>query len=524
MTIRDVIEQAAQKGNNNTYLFWEDQEISFAEFDATVNRVANGLRSLGVNKGDKICLLMHNCPEFLYSWFGANKIGAVMVPVNTAFKNEETKYIVTHSEAKVLITQPSFTEMVRAIRGDCKHLQTVICMGEQSNSGVVPYAQLLEGAPVLGPVELDEEDIAAYVYTSGTTGFPKGAMLPHRSYVCTGEGFAFWFKLTQEDRIINHNPLFHANAQCYATMGSLVAGVPMILMEKFSVSKFWDEARRYRATVSTALAAPLLIKNPPSDRDTDHPIRVFFNILSPEFRKRFNVKVITGFSMTETMVGCLCNIPEVEEQRGSWNYAGVIGLGAPHPDPKKNTEAKVVDENDNETPVGQIGELAIRGPAVMKGYFKNPQETAKALRDGWMHTGDAAFKRDDGLIYFFGRKKDIIRVSGENVSPAEIENVINTNPKVMESACLGVPSPIRGEEIKAYVVLKSGESLDQQEIVDWCRTRLAYFKVPRYVEYRTGLPKTAATNRVQKHVLKAEKADLTEGCYDRGEKPAWYHS
>ena len=525
MNIREVIEQAAAKGKNATYLFFEDQETSFEEFHSKVNQVANGLASSGLNRGEKVCLMLPNCPEFLYSWFGANKLGAVMVPVNTAFKTEEVKYIVTHSEAKVMITHPSFLEMIKAIRKDCNDLETLVCLGENLDSNVIPFSDLLHNSPILPPLKIDDEEIAAYVYTSGTTGFPKGVMLPHRSFVNTGEAFGLWFRLTPQDRIINHNPLFHANAQCYATMGSLVAGIPLILVEKFSVSKFWDEARRYGATIATAFGTPLLMKQPKSARDTGHSIRMFFFNQPVEFRERFNVRVNGGFSMTESMSGCLLAVSDLEQARGvRLDDIRCIGTGAPHPDPKKDTEIKVVDDNDNEAPVGEVGELLIRGPAVMKGYFKQPEETAKALRGGWLHTGDAAFLGEDGLYYFVGRRKDLIRVMGENVSPAEIETVLNSHPKIQESACIPVPSPLRGEEIKAYVVLRPGETLAPEEVVDWCRERIAYFKVPRYVEYRPGLPKTAATLRVQKHLLKAEKADLTAGCYDRGERPSWYHS
>ncbi|MFB3813390.1 MAG: AMP-binding protein [Terriglobales bacterium] len=526
MNIREVIEAAAAKGKDKTYLFFEDQEVSFQDFDAKVNQVSDGLMGLGVKHGDKIALMLPNCPEFLYAWFGANKLGAIMVPVNTAFKAEETKYIVSHSEAKVVVTHPTFLQMLKTICRDCKAVQSIVCMGDLSDSDVIPFSAISNGSPVLAPVNIDDEDVAAYVYTSGTTGFPKGVMLPHRAYVNTGQAFGLWFNLTPEDRVINHNPLFHGNAQFYATMGSLCAAIPLILVEKFSASRFWDETRRYKATIATPFGAPLLMKQPPSDRDKDHPVRAFFFNMPTAFRQRFNVEVRGGFSMTETMIGAFCDVPALEKERGGpLDDVRCIGRGAPHPDPAKNTQIKVVDANDNELPVGQIGELVVKGPALMKGYFKQPEETVKALRGGWMHTGDAAWLGEDGCYYFFGRRKDIIRVSGENVSPAEVEAVINTHPKVQESACIPVPSPVRGEEIKAYVVLKPGETLAPEEIVDWCRERIAYFKVPRYVEFRdVPLPKTAATMRIQKHILKAEKPNLTEGCYDRGERPAWYHA
>ncbi len=525
MNIRQVIERAAAKGQDKTYLYFGDQEISFSDFDSNINRVANGLAKLGIQRGDKVALMLLNCPEFLYAWFGANKLGAVMVPVNTAFKADETKYIVSHSEAKVMVIHPAFLEIVRAIRDDCKNLEKVVCVGAGGDVQTIPFCSLLNNPPTLPAMEIDEEEIAAYVYTSGTTGFPKGCMLPHRSYVNTGQAFGLWFKLRPEDRIITHNPLFHANAQCYGTMGSLVAAIPLILGERFSASKFWDVARNYRATVSIDFGAPLLMKQPKTDRDTDHTIRAFFFMLPLEFRKRFNVETNGGFSMTESMIGCFSPVAELENEKGQpIGDTRCIGRGAPHPDPAKWTQVKVVDEDDNELPVGVVGELVVRGPAVMKGYFKQPEETAKTLRGGWLHTGDAVFLGEDGLYYFIGRKKDIIRVMGENVAPAEVEAVINNHPKVQESACVPVPSVLRGEEIKAYIVLKPGETLNPQEVVDWCREKIAYFKVPRYVEYKNSLPKTAATMRIQKHILKAEKPDLTVGCYDRGEKPEWYHS
>lgn len=438
MNIRECIEQAAETGKDRPYLFFRDEETSFKEFDANINRVANGLMAIGVEKGDKVCLMLPNCPEFLYAWFGANKIGAIMVPVNTSFKAEEAKYVIDHSEAKILVVHPVFLEIVKAIRGDCEHLEKVVCVGKDTLPEAIPFTELADHSPALPPRDLGEEDIAAIVYTSGTTGFPKGVLLPHRAYVNAGEAFSLWLELTSEDRIISHNPLFHANAQFYCVIGSLVTKIPLILMEKFSASRFWDEVRRYQATVTTSIGSKFfLMQQPESDRDRDHPLRAIFLPLSPEYRKRFNVKSVSAFCMTESTIGTVSPISEIAKTaKPEWDWSRCIGMPAPHPDPKRVTEIKVVDEEDNELPVGQVGELVLRGPAVMQGYYKDPEATAKALRAGWLHTGDAAVKGEDGYYYFVDRVKDMIKVSGENVSSKEVENVINMHPSVLYQPAL----------------------------------------------------------------------------------------
>lgn len=519
MNVRQFLEGKVSKNPDKIFLYFQDQEITYKDFNASVNRVANGLLHLGVKKGDRVCLMLPNCPEFLYSWFGCQKIGAVMVPINTAFKGPETKYIVNHSEANTLIVDSPFLEVIQAIRGECASLERVICLGEQPTPGGMLFSELCQvAAPELAEITIADDDMASIVYTSGTTGLPKGVIHTQRSYVLAGEAFLKRAPVTAQDHLLICLPLFHVNAQFYSTMGCLAAEANLILVERFSASRFWEQTRHYGATQFSfvGIIGKILYNRPQTDGDADNPVRIVNSGGMPKdilegFEKRFGVTVIEGYGLTEFPLVC-------QNPFDGLRKTGSIGLPSKHPDPKmKFTEMKVVDENAQELPAGKIGELILRGPLMMKGYFKDAEKTAEAIRDGWLHTGDYAYMDEDGYFYFVDRKKDVIRRRGENVSPAEVEGVINQHPKVEASAVIPVPAELGEDDIKAYVELKTGEELAPEEIVRWCQERLAYFKVPRYIEFRRELPKTG-TERIAKQLLKQERAVLSEGCFDREAK------
>lgn len=519
MNVREFVEGKVAKNPSKTFLYFQDQEITYGDFNSNINGVANGLLQLGVQKGDRVCLMLPNCPEFLYSWFGLHKTGAIMVPINIAFKGQETRYILNHSEANTVIVDPLFLDVIRSIRGECPDLKRVICLGEQSAPDYLSFSELCQQAASDSPqVAIGDEDIASIIYTSGTTGPPKGVIHPHLSYVLAGEAFLKRAPVTAQDRMLICLPLFHINAQFYSTMGCLAAEASLILLDRFSATRFWDQTRYYRATQFNLIAvmAKMLYNQPKTDHDADNPVRVVNSGGMPkdiigEFEQRFSVMVIEGYGLTECPLVC-------QNPFDGLRKAGSIGLPSKHPDPKvKFTEMKIVDEDDQELPAGKIGELVIRSPVLMKGYFKDPEKTAETMGNGWLHTGDYAYRDEDGYFYFVERKKEIIRRRGENVSPTEVEDVINQHPKVETSAVINVPAELGEDDIKAYVVIKVGQELAPEEIISWCQEQLAYFKVPRYLEFRKELPKTES-EKIAKHVLKQERANLTEGCFDREAK------
>lgn len=521
VNIRELIEYNSKHYPNKIYLFFEDQEISYRDFNDNINRIANVLLNLGIKRGDKVCLMQFNSPEFLYSWFAINKIGGVMTPINTAFKDDEVKYILTHSQAKCIIYDPNFEEIINKVRNECEFLEDLICTERSFAPSVIHLAEMMKNSSTsLGDVKIDDDDDAIYVYTSGTTGLPKGVMLSHRCWILTGQSFAYTIGLKSEDRIMTPNPLFHANAQAYSTMGSLSVGASLVLIKKFSASRTWDQTRKYntKKLVLVGAMTPMLWNQPGKDSDSGNPVETLVAGFVPkeyfgDFEKRFGVRVQTVFSLTE----CAMCIMGPREGVGVRKIGGV-GVPMQHPDRNIKNVVKIVDKIGNDVSPNTPGEIIVRNPAIMKGYFRDPESTEKTLKDGWVFTGDSGYMDEDGYFFFVAREKDIIRKKGENISAVELENIITKHPRIAEAAVIAVPSNLgHGEdEIKAYVV-PSSKDLKAEEVITWCTERLAPFKVPRYIELRENLPKTA-TGRVKKDILKKEKRNLAEGSYDKEAK------
>jgi len=512
MSVREVIETAVKKNPAKTYLYFKDEEISYQDFNDNINRVANGFLRKGIKKGDIVSLFLPNCPEFLYCWLALSKIGAIMVPINTAYKGQEAKYILNHSEAKIVVVTPEYLEIVRSIRKGCKHLEEIILVSDSPAPDAELLSDLVKGSSTdLIPVDISDDDLSCILYTSGTTGPPKGCMLPNDYYTLQGEEIVRFLKLTPDDRMLTCLPLFHMNAQTQTTMGSLTVGCSMILLDRFHAHNFWDDVRRYKATQFDYIGAMLAIlyKLPETEQDRKHSVSRIWSGGCPreileKFEGRFGLKIIEGYGLTESGTNTRHSV-DMKRKIGS---QGV---------PVSYQEVRVVDDKDRELPTNAIGEIVVRGKGLMKGYYKEPETTARALRGGWCHTGDNGYMDEDGYLWFVDREKDIIRRSGENISSMEVEHVIQSHPKVGEAAVIGVPDEIRGQEVKACIILKPGETeetLPPEEIVSFCEERLAYFKVPRYIEYREVFPRTP-TQRVEKYKLRTEKKDLTEGCFDR---------
>jgi crotonobetaine/carnitine-CoA ligase len=516
MNIRQVIEINCRRNPEKVFLYYADQEVTYKAFNANINKAANVFMDLGIKKGDRVCFFLPNCPEFLYGWLGLAKIGAILVPINTAYRTEETKYIVNHSEANTILVHSPLKEVIDQVRPETPLLNTFFLLGDAINSSnYISFEEALKDAsPDLGPVDIGEEDLYEIMYTSGTTGPPKGVMLTHKSIVLVGYGYKHWMNITPEDRLFTCLPLFHGNAQGYSTMGALASEASLILGERFSASKFWDQLSYHKATLFNYIGAMLTIlsKQPESEKDKDHQVRVAYGTpaldkkFQDDMEERFGIMFISGYALTECPLGTIQPLRGLRKEKS-------IGLPREVPAAGFVNAIKIVNEDDREVPAGTVGEIVLKNPAVMKGYFKEPELTKKSIRDGWLHTGDNGWVDEDGYFYFADRKKDVIRRRGENISSVQVESVINAHPKVLESAVIGVSSDLHDEDIKAYVIPKPNETLDPMEIIEWCSGKLAYFKVPRYIEFRTEFPKTP-THRVEKYKLKQEKMDLTKDCFD----------
>jgi crotonobetaine/carnitine-CoA ligase len=380
------------------------------------------------------------------------------------------------------------------------------------DQGVIRFGpHYLPGDPVsLKGVDIHGEDLAVILYTSGTTGNPKGCMASQNYFLNLADVQADLFQLSEKDRVLTAQPFYYMDPQ-WNTLMVMTRNATLVLSEKFSTSTFWDEIRRHGITCFYCIGSmtSFLFNMPPSNLDRKHSLRmVQTSGISPHihaaWEKRFNVPVYEIYASTETTA-------DIAIQPGTARKVGTKCIGRP----LAYREIKLVNDDDAEIAEGEVGEILVkRGRGMMQGYYKDPEATAQAFRGGWFHSGDLAYQDADGDFHFVGRKKDIIRRGGENVSAAAVEQVIINHPKIMNAAVIPVRDKIRGEEIKAYVVLKKGETATFEEIAEYCEENLGKFKVPRYYAFRNSLPKTPS-ERVQKKKLIEEKEDPAEGCYDR---------
>ncbi|MHA2288477.1 MAG: class I adenylate-forming enzyme family protein [Promethearchaeota archaeon] len=506
MNLRELVKKQAEKYQDKTFIYWEDQEISYSQLDKSTNKVANLLYDLGIRKGDKVSIYLPNMLEYVYLYLGIPKLGAIAGPVNALFKPREVKFVVGHSEAKILVTLPKLMAVVEQIKGDLPDLEHVIVIGE-STKGALNYSELMEKASADDPpeVEVDEkEDPAAILYTSGTTGFPKGVLQTHFNIRRNAEMIRDFMDAKEYYRFMLILPLFHVNAQIVTIVGPLVIGASSILTTGFSAQTHWETVAKYEATTFSCVPTVLsiLLRMPHENLDLSSlefvvcgaaplPVEVF-----KAFEKMFGCKVVEGYGLTEgTCASSVNPLPTETEDR---RKVGSIGLPLP------GNEMKIVDSQGKDLPPNSKGEIVVKGDNVMKEYFKNPEANAETLKDGWLFTGDIGHMDEDGFFYITDRKKDMIIRGGENIYPREIEEVIYSHPKVSLGTVIGVRDKIYGELPKAFIVLKEGETATEEEIIAYCQEHLADFKVPKYVEFRDTLPQTP-TGKIQKQPLREEE-------------------
>ena len=513
-TLRLLLEYRASTAPDKTFVIYDDMvgnvtRLSYATFNERVNRTANLLLALGIGKGDKLNLHLTNCLPFLYLWFGAAKIGAVIMPTNTASAPDELEYLISHSESRLIFTQAAFMEKVIEVCRRCPGVEGVaVC--DQPGTLVPEERKILEfetllavQSAVLPPQAVDPLDEVTILYTSGTTSRPKGVLVTHANYIYAGETICKAIRLAPKDRHLVTLPLFHGNALYYSTMSALVAGSSLALMARFSASRFFDQCIQHKCTVTSLFAAPIrmLLAQPrrPEHRNNQLRVVIFAQSITQaqlaEWEERFGAPLLQIYGMTETMGPPLMNPIDYERRNLS------VGL------PVMGYEVELVNESGEPVSQGQIGQIVVKGKAgwtLMKGYFKDAQATADTLRDEWLWSGDNAYQDEDGYFYFVDRAKDMIKRSGENVAANEVEAVVMQHPKVFDCAVIGVPDSMRDEAIKAFVVLKQGEQAEADEIINWCKTRLAKFRVPEFIEFRAELPRTSV-GKIQKHILRRQE-------------------
>jgi crotonobetaine/carnitine-CoA ligase len=520
-----LLELKAKQNKQRYFLLFEDQKISYAEMDERANRVANGLRGLGIEERQGIAVNMGNRPEYLYAYYGISKMGGYFVPVNTALKGEGLAYIISHSDSVALILGWELVDNYSFIRDELNALQHVIVDTNEAPAdfalpaGCMTLQELMDTSAETPSPDVKPEDLAMLMYTSGTTGLPKGVVFRQRAFT-TGIVATRRDEEEETDAPLGGGmysadsimytclPLFHGNALMLSVHRGLVSDATVALSRRFSASRFWDEVRKHNANTFNALGAmiPILCKQPEKENDADNPIKFVLSAACPAsvwkpFEERFDVKILEGYGAVDGG-GSLMNPP-----------GGPPGsMGKPGPE----TEVQIVDDNDDEVGPDVVGEMIMRAkdPALRRfpEYYKNPEATKAKSRGGWVRTGDLAYRNEDGWFFFVDRKSEFMRRRGENISSFEVEREVNKHPKVLESAAFGVPTELGEDDVMVAVVLKPGETLKPEELLPFLEERMAYFMVPRYVDIVEGLPKTG-THRTQKHELK--KQGVTASTWDR---------
>ncbi|MDX1434629.1 MAG: AMP-binding protein [Gammaproteobacteria bacterium] len=513
-TLGGILAERAGSAGDRTCVVFEGGAgdavtLTWAGLDERVSRCANLLAALGVRRGDKINLHLANCLEFLYLWFGAARLGAVIMPTNVASTADELEYLVTHSESRLVFTQPDFVAVAEEVRARSPGVEGLVVCGAKGDTAHQDFDALLAAAPAEAPpTSCEPGDEVAILYTSGTTSRPKGVVVTHANYIYAGETVAKGLGMGRDDRHLTVLPLFHGNAQYYSTMSTLVTGASMVLASRFSASAYFDQAIRHGCTVASLFAAPMrmLLAQPRREAHRDNRLRLVMFAQSiteqqlAEWQQRFGGSLMQIWGMTETMGPPLMN--PLHGPRDNMS----VGL------PSMGYDVRLVDTNGRDVATGEVGQIVVRGEpglTLMKEYFKNPEASAETLREGWLWSGDNARQDENGYFHFVDRVKDMIKRSGENVAASEVEAVILAHPDVFDCAVIGLPDPMRDEAIVAVVVPNEGAAPRAEDLLAWCRERLARFRVPQVIEFRDVLPRTSV-GKIQKHVLRAELAGQIE--------------
>jgi long-chain acyl-CoA synthetase len=486
-SIPELLAQRVAAASDRPFLFSEadKRQFTYREFEAIVKRVAGMLWANGVRKGDVVSLLLPNSVEYVIAYFACWHIGALAGPINSLLKSQEIAYVISNSEAKLLLVNSEFVPQI-----DIK-------------SVIFDNVQEFTDQPV-AETRIEKDDEAIIIYTSGTTGKPKGCLLTHGNVIANARQISSWLNFTETDRLLTIMPLFHMNAVSVTTMSALYAGGSTVVSSKFSASRFWQIISDYQITsfgsVATMLSM-LLSTYPDGVPEGLHTEQLRFAMcgsapvpaeVMKRFEETFDCLVIEGYGLSESTCRSTFNPPDRRRRPGSCG----LPIG---------NEMRVVDDEDRDVPDGSLGEIVLRGENILKGYYKNPDATATAFRNGWFHTGDIGYRDKDGFYYIVDRKSDMIIRGGENIYPREIDEVLYQHPSVADAAVVGVPDALYGEEVAAVIVLKEGAKSTEQEVIEFCKARLADYKCPKTVHFVTDIPKGPTGKLLKRELVKMLK-------------------
>jgi crotonobetaine/carnitine-CoA ligase len=500
-----MVRAKARKNAERPAARFERRTLTYSQLDRESDGVAAGLARSGIQRGDRVAALLFNTPEFLPLWFGTVKLGAVFVPLNTGLKGEILRYELNDAGPSTLVLDRRLMEPYAAVRSQLS-IGSEWIVEPEGVAGELPgrmgaFADLPASETPPDPGPILGSDPASILYTSGTTGPPKGAVIPHEKCLTTPREIGERSRLSAGSVLFTGLPLFHCNAQEMTALTAMLNDLTAAFDERFHASNYWEIAERFGATHVSLLIAMInvLFKQPERPTDATHSVRTALTAgatrqVWPEFERRFGVTIIELYGMTECGCTTLMNPP------------GAIRVGSVGT-PLGFVEADVVDDQDRPVAAGVRGELIVRPRApftMFLSYHRKPEQTVEAWRNAWFHTGDYVTRDSDGYYYFVDRKKDVIRRRGENLAPYDVESVLNRHPSVFESVVVGVPSPLGEEDVKAFVQLRPGAAADPRALFEFCVEQLPFFMVPRFVEFVAEIPKTA-NQKAQRYLLKGKR-------------------
>ena len=503
MNLVKLGEERIQKFGETASLVFDDKEYKNTQINEMGKRLAAGLKSLGIGRGDHVIVSLPNMPE-VFACFGAIwRIGAVIVPIMFLLGEDETRYILDHSDAKAIITSQDLLEKIENARKGLAHVQHVIVIGGEDQRDVVSFEGLIDRSPADEIMEdMQADDVALMIYTSGTTGHPKGVMLSHNNLYQNAIA-AFEATELKEGGAISLLclPLAHSFGVVSMNAGNVspFADGFAVLMSWFDPEEVFRLIEKYRVTFFSGVPTmyQILLNHPAAEKyDTSSLERCTISAapvteeLYRAFTQKFDCKMYEGYGLTEASPAVAMCRPSMVHKTGS---TGVAMSGV---------EVKIFDREDNELPPGEQGEIVIRGPNVMLGYYKNPEATAEALRGGWLHTGDVGYVDEEGYIFITDRIKDMIIKGGYNIYPSEIEGYIETHPGVAEVSVIGIPDQKYGEEIMAFVVKQPGQEFSAEELIAFAKDKMTPYKAPSDVKFIEGLPKSLVGKVLKKELRK----------------------
>ncbi len=505
-----MLRESALAQPDKVAVILDEFKLDYRTLDAASNQVAGSLQRAGIQPGDRVCLMLPNVPHFVIAYYGILKAGAVAVPMNVLLRAPEIAFYAGDSEARALITWEDFAE--EAVRGVSQLLGVTTYVAGRPGSearpeGTRPFAELMQGSAAFDMIPTDPDDTAVILYTSGTTGRPKGAELSHFNlFMCCQVGAERLVEFEEHDVCLAVLPLFHSFGQSNVMNTAIYAGGTMTLVPRFDADKVLEVIQRDRVSIFAGVPTMYfaLLHHPRAGEYDTSSLRLCISggaampgEVMKAFEEKFGVTILEGYGLSETSPTASFNRSPAERK--------FLSIGKPI----WGVEMKVFDDQDRELPPGRdnVGEIVIRGHNVMKGYFRKPEATAEAFRSGWFHTGDMGYVDENGFFFIVDRKKELIIRGGFNVYPREVEEVLYAHPAVQEAAVIGVPDEKFGEEVKAVVMLKPGRQATEDELIAWCKERVAAYKYPRSVQFVSELPK-GPTGKILKKELKAQLEEM----------------